>query len=183
MPGGFLKFCRKVPASLTGPLSVRPSSGHLHSSDVSFCYTSNERVLENVSFQILKGEVVAIVGPSGEGKSTMVNLLLRFFDPDTGAVLLDGKDIKEFKQAKYRRLFGVMAQETMLFDASIKDNISYGRNRDEVTEQELIQAAPTANAHGFISAFPDQYATMVGDRGGSASGLRLPGPSSAIPRF
>lgn len=135
--------------------------------DVSFAY-GDERVLSDVSLEILKGEVVALVGPSGAGKSTLADLILRLYDPVVGAITIDGRDLRNLLQTSYRKLFGVVSQEALLFNATIRENIAYGR--DDLSDAEIVRAARIANAHDFIMEFPDRYATVVGDRGIRLSG-------------
>lgn len=134
---------------------------------VSFDY-GGERVLEGVSFEVRKGEVVALVGPSGVGKSTLADLILRLYDPVAGAITIDGRDLRTLQQESYRRLFGVVPQEALLFNATIRDNIAYGR--DGISDADIVRAARIANAHDFIGEFPDGYDTVVGDRGVRLSG-------------
>jgi subfamily B ATP-binding cassette protein MsbA len=135
--------------------------------DVSFSY-GDEPVLQGVSFEIVRGEMVALVGASGVGKSTVADLLLRFYDPVTGVVTFDGRDVRTLRQAEYRRLFGVVSQEALLFNTTIRDNIVYGR--EGLDEAEVLRAARVANAHDFVTELPDGYATLVGDRGIRLSG-------------
>jgi ATP-binding cassette, subfamily B, bacterial MsbA len=135
--------------------------------DVSFGY-GDEPVLSGVSFEIARGEMVALVGASGVGKSTVADLLMRFHDPDSGLITLDGRDVRTFRQDDYRRLFGVVSQESLLFNTTIRDNILYGR--EGLDEADVVAAARIANAHGFITEFPDGYSTVVGDRGTRLSG-------------
>ncbi len=135
--------------------------------DVTFDY-DDEPVLDRVSFEIVRGEIVALVGPSGSGKSTLADLLLRFYDPRSGTVTIDGRDLRTLRQDSYRRLFGVVPQEALLMNASIRDNIAYGR--EHVTDAAIEQAARIANAHEFITELPDGYDTVVGDRGVRLSG-------------
>ena len=135
--------------------------------DVSFSY-GGEPVLSGVSFEIGRGEMVALVGASGVGKSTVADLLLRFYDPVAGAVTLDGRDVRTLRQDDYRRLFGVVSQEALLFNTTIRDNIVYGR--EGLDEADVVRAARMANAHDFIAELPDGYATLVGDRGIRLSG-------------
>ena len=135
--------------------------------DVSFAYGA-EPVLEDVGFEIARGELVALVGPSGSGKSTLADLILRFYDPTKGAITIDGRDLRTLRQESYRRLFGVVSQEALLFNASIRDNIAYGRTG--LAEEDIVRAARIANAHDFIMEFPDGYDTVVGDRGIRLSG-------------
>jgi ABC-type multidrug transport system fused ATPase/permease subunit len=125
-------------------------------------------VLDRVSFEIKKGEFVALVGPSGAGKSTLADLLLRLYDPVAGRITIDGRDIRTLRQEAYRRLFGVVSQEALLFNTTIRDNIAYGR--EGLAEADIVRAARVANAHDFIAEFADGYDTMVGDRGVRLSG-------------
>jgi ABC-type multidrug transport system fused ATPase/permease subunit len=135
--------------------------------DVSFSY-GGEPVLEHVNLEIRKGEVVALVGPSGVGKSTLADLILRLYDPVQGVITIDGRDLRTLRQDSYRKLFGVVSQEALLFNATIRDNITYGR--EGITEAEVVRAARVANAHDFVMEFPQGYDTVVGDRGIRLSG-------------
>jgi subfamily B ATP-binding cassette protein MsbA len=135
--------------------------------NVSFAYDSEE-VVRNASFKINKGEKIAFVGASGSGKSTMLDLLIRFYDPTSGEILLDGKDIRDFSIHSYRSLFGIVAQENILFNDTIANNIRYGQ--PEATEEEIINAARIANALDFINKMPMGMDTIVGDRGVMLSG-------------
>ncbi len=126
-------------------------------------------VLKGVSFTVKKGEMVGLVGQSGSGKSTIVDLLLRFYDPEQGRILIDGTDIREFEIASLRKLFGVVNQEVILFNDTIAKNIAYGLTTD-ATPLQIEQAAKIANAHGFILEKPQQYDTLIGDRGVQLSG-------------
>ncbi len=125
-------------------------------------------VLEDVSFDIPKGKTIAFVGASGSGKSTMADLLIRFYDPQSGSIELDGVNIREFQLHAYRSLFGVVSQEAMLFHDSIKNNIRFGT--ENIAEDEIIQSARTANADIFIRQLPHGYDTYIGDRGVLLSG-------------
>jgi subfamily B ATP-binding cassette protein MsbA len=135
--------------------------------DVTFAY-DDEPVLDKVSLEIGQGELVALVGPSGGGKSTLADLILRFYDPTRGRVTIDGRDLRRLRQESYRRLFGVVSQEALLFNATIRDNIAYGRGG--LSEEDIVRAARIANAHDFIAEFPAGYDTVVGDRGVRLSG-------------
>ena len=108
------------------------------------------------------------MGPSGSGKSTLLDLILRLDDPNKGLVLVDGTDIREFTQKTYRRLYGVVGQETLLFNDTVANNISYAANG--VSQAQIERAATAANAHPFIAAFPEKYQTYVGERGVRISG-------------
>ena len=135
--------------------------------DVCFSYDANQ-VLSNISFEIKKGEVIAIVGPSGAGKSTLTDLLLRLYDPSSGSVSMDGSNLKTLKGIEYRRMFGAVSQESLLFNDSILNNICYGRNNVDL--KQIKEVAKIANAHEFITNLPDGYNTIVGDRGVKLSG-------------
>jgi len=108
------------------------------------------------------------VGSSGAGKSTLADLILRLYDPVEGTITIDGRDLRALRQADYRRLFGVVSQEALLFNATIRENIAYGR--DGLAEADVVRAARIANAHDFIGELPDGYDTVVGDRGIRLSG-------------
>ncbi|TNJ36590.1 ABC transporter ATP-binding protein [Prosthecochloris vibrioformis] len=140
--------------------------------DVSFKYRKEADaplVLDHVSFDIKKGEMVALVGQSGSGKSTVVDLLLRFYDVDGGRITIDGNDIKEFDYKQLRRIIGVVSQEVILFNDSIEQNIAYGVH-GEAEHEQVVRSAKLANAHKFIEDKPQQYGTLVGDRGIQLSG-------------
>lgn len=126
------------------------------------------RTLTDVSFRIPAGQVVAIVGPSGSGKSTIVNLVARFYDAASGAVLVDGRDVREVTVESLRKQIGIVLQENVLFSGTLEDNIRYGRAN--ATREEVQAAALAANAHEFIEKLPDGYATVVGERGAKLSG-------------
>ncbi|MBE6623206.1 MAG: ABC transporter ATP-binding protein [Ruminococcaceae bacterium] len=142
--------------------------GHVEFKDVSFGYNENEKVLENISFTAEKGEMIGIVGLSGTGKSTLINLLMRLYDVDSGQILIDGVDIRDIAQESLRRQTGVVLQETFLFTGTIYDNIAYAAPKS--TRDEVIRAAKLAGAHKFIIKLPDAYNTIVGERGFTLSG-------------
>jgi subfamily B ATP-binding cassette protein MsbA len=136
---------------------------------VSFHYEdSPDLVLNNVNFSVKRGEIVALVGPSGGGKSTLVDLIPRFYDPTDGKILLDNVSIKNVKIESLRSLMGIVTQETFLFNESIKNNIAYGLG--EYPFEKIEEAARTANAHNFIMEMPDGYNTVIGERGVKLSG-------------
>jgi len=135
--------------------------------DISFAYDDKD-VINDLSFTVKKGEVLAIVGPSGGGKSTLTDLILRFYDPQEGKVLIDNIDLKDVKVNRYRKLFGVVPQESQLFNDTIEENIRY--RREQIDHAKVKEAAIIANASGFISEMPKGYETFVGDRGIRLSG-------------
>ena len=138
--------------------------------NVAFAYPAapDRQVLENISFELKKGEVVALVGPSGAGKSTLAQLVLRFYDVGGGKVLIDGKDVRDIRLQSLRENISIVAQDTILFNTTVFDNIAYGR--PDADEQEVIHAARTALAHEFIQALPKGYQTSIGERGLKLSG-------------
>jgi ABC-type multidrug transport system fused ATPase/permease subunit len=155
--------------------------GELELRDVTFSYGSrmgvppmqhgrdgHATVLENVSLKVEPGQTVALCGPSGGGKSTILNLLLRFYDPISGIVTLDGRDLRSIMRESLRSHFALVQQETFLFNDSVLDNIRYGHG--EATMEQVIAAAKAANAHEFISRMPNGYDTKVGERGVRLSG-------------
>lgn len=154
---------------------TRPIKGFEHVirfEDVCFKYSKDadaQNVLDHVSFEIKKGEMVALVGQSGSGKSTTVDLLLRFYDVDSGRITIDGVDIREYDFKQLRRMVGVVSQEVILFNDTIKANIAYGTH-DKVGQDRVVIAAKMANAHQFIEEKPEQYETLIGDRGVQLSG-------------
>ncbi len=145
-----------------------PVKGDISFKNAYFGYNSYENVLKNVSVDINNGEMVGIVGRSGVGKSTMINLIMRLYDLTGGALTIDGIDIKDYSQHSLRSQIGVVLQETYLFRGTVYDNIAYAK--PDCTPEEVINAAKMANAHGFIMKMPDGYNTYVSERGGSLSG-------------
>jgi subfamily B ATP-binding cassette protein MsbA len=135
---------------------------------VSFSYNDGTQILKDVSFRIEPGQVVAIVGPSGTGKTTIASLIPRFYDPKAGRVRIDGVDIREYTLKSLRDQISFVLQDTMLFRATIWENIAYGKPDAEV--EDTVHAAELANAHEFIMNLPQGYATMAGERGISLSG-------------
>jgi ATP-binding cassette subfamily B protein len=135
---------------------------------VSFAHRDDHPVLKDVSFEVLAGSSVGIVGRTGAGKTTLVNLLSRFYDPTDGHVLLDGVDIREYKLADLRNQFGLVPQDPVLFSRTIADNIAYASA--DAGENDIIEAAKAANAHDFIMRLPESYRTIIGERGATLSG-------------
>ncbi|HSV13375.1 MAG TPA: ABC transporter ATP-binding protein [Tepidisphaeraceae bacterium] len=144
-------------------------TGRITLRDVSFAYSgSSTPVLHDVNLDVQPGEMIALVGPSGAGKTTLCNLIARFYDPTAGAVMLDGVDLRDITADSYRRLLGIVEQDTFLFDGTITENIAYGRRG--ATREQIEQAARLANAHDFIGALPDGYDSLIGERGVKLSG-------------
>ncbi len=135
---------------------------------VSFEYEPGRTALRDVSFRVAPGQRVAVVGPSGAGKSTIVSLLLRLYAPTAGRVMVDGADIAEYRRESLRASMAVVLQQTVLFGATVRDNIAYGKL--DATDDEIARAAIGANAHEFITALPQRYDTVVGERGATLSG-------------
>jgi len=142
--------------------------GGIELRNATFSYGEGRHVLQDVSFRVAPGQMAAFVGPSGSGKTTIMNLVPRFYDPQSGAVLIDGIDVRDVSLASLRRDIGIVAQETYLFHDTIAANLRYGKL--DATDEELIAAAKAANIHDFIASLPSGYQTMVGERGHKLSG-------------
>lgn len=149
------------------PVAPGKLEGNIEIRNLRFSYGSRE-VLHDISLSIRKGEMIGIVGPSGAGKTTLINLLCRFFDPSHGSISVDGTDIRSFPVSDYRRNIGIVLQDPFLFFGSIADNISYGK--PDASRAEIIDAARFSKAHPFILNLPEAYDSLVGERGQSLSG-------------
>ena len=143
------------------------AEGVVDISDVSFSYDKKKKLIENLDLSIVKGQRVAIVGPTGSGKTTLINLLMRFYDVDKGSVKIDGYDIRDIKRLDLRDNFGMVLQETWLRHGTVKDNITLGRK--DFTDEEIIAAAKATHAHSFIKKLPDGYDTVISENGGNLS--------------
>jgi ATP-binding cassette subfamily B protein len=144
------------------------ADGDVEFRNVSFAYNEGYPVVRDISFKVSAGTRVGITGMTGAGKSTLVNLLTRFYDPSSGKILLDGVDLRDYKLADLRDQFAIVLQDTVLFSTSISENIAYAK--PGATEEEIIAAAKAANAHDFILDLPEGYETRVGERGMRLSG-------------
>jgi ATP-binding cassette subfamily B protein len=146
----------------------RELKGRVEFEHVSFNYESHGAVLKDVDFQVEPGQIVALVGATGSGKSTIANLIPRFYDVTSGSIKIDGTDIRDFSLASLRRHVGIVHQDTFLFSATIRDNISYGK--PDATSEQIVTAAKTVRLHDFIMSLPQGYDTWVGERGITLSG-------------
>lgn len=158
----------EAPETDTGTRPFTGVRGELAFEGVAFSYPERPPLLQDFDLRIAAGETVALTGPNGAGKSTLVHLLLRLLEPDAGRVAIDGVDVRDYRLAALREGIGLVAQQVMLFNASIAENIAYGRA--EATPAQIEAAARAARAHEFVSALPQGYATVVGDQGVRLSG-------------
>ena len=148
------------PATVKGAITLR---------DVSFKYPNSDKlVLDSITLDVAPGQMVALIGPSGAGKTTLSNLIARFYDPTSGTIALDGTDLKQIHLDDYRGLLGIVEQDIFLFDGTIGQNIGYSRR--DVTKEQILEAAKQANAHDFIAGFAKGYDTLIGERGVKLSG-------------
>src|SRR5579859_3601316 len=155
---------RDLPGAGVAP----PFKGEIELEHVNFNYLPNRMVLKDITLKVKPGQVAAVVGATGSGKSTLISLIPRFYDPQSGAVKIDGADIRKYKRKTVRQQISLVLQETLLFRAPIWQNIAYGR--PEATRAEIVAAARLANADEFIECLPDGYNTMIGERGVTLSG-------------
>jgi len=151
-----------------GAVAMPVVRGHVRFDNVSFAYVCHAPILQGVSFAVPPGSKVAILGPTGSGKSTVINLLMRFYDPTEGRVLIDGRDVREVTVTSLRRQVGIVFQETMLLSGTVRENIAFGRQ--DATPEEIEEAARAAAAHQFIRQLPRGYDTLVGEKGVMLSG-------------
>jgi ATP-binding cassette subfamily B multidrug efflux pump len=163
---GFLDIEPGVPDK-SDAKEMPPITGHVELRDVHMSYKEDEPVLKGVSLEAQPGQTVAIVGPTGAGKTTIINLLPRFYDVESGAVLIDGHDVRDVTSESLRRQIGLVLQDTFLFSDTVMNNIRYGR--PDATDEEVIAAAKLAHANTFIANLPDGYQTLLGERGSGLS--------------
>jgi ATP-binding cassette subfamily B protein len=151
-----------------GAMTLPEIRGAVEFKEVSFRYPGGAQVLNRMSFAAQPGQTVALLGATGSGKSSIINLIPRFYDPTGGVIAIDGHDLRDVTIDSLRKQIGIVLQETNLFTGTIRDNIAFGR--PEATDEEVIAAAKAAAAHDFILEFPQGYDTPVGERGATLSG-------------
>ncbi len=152
---------------LDGEIAAGPFQNSIEMNNIHFSYNGKGKVLQGINLKIKKGETIAIVGPSGGGKSTLIDLILRLYDPQSGSITMDGQDIRKFKQESYRKQFGVVPQESLLFNSSVRENIIYGRKENE---KQLSLSIHVANADEFLDSLSNGMDTVLGERGSTLSG-------------
>lgn len=152
---------------IEGALEINDVKGHVTLENVSFAYNPSIKIIDNLSLNVEPGKKVAITGPTGSGKTTIINLLMRFYDVDEGVIKIDGIPIKNIKIDSLRKLYGMVLQDTWLYSASIKENIAFGN--DSVTDEEIILAAKRANAHNFIKRMEKGYDTVISENASNIS--------------
>ncbi|WP_026881853.1 ABC transporter ATP-binding protein [Clostridium akagii] len=156
----------ELPESVDGKLIEFPK-GEVKFENVDFSYKTEEPLIKNMNIDVKQGHTIAIVGPTGAGKTTLVNLLMRFYEIDAGKITVDGVDIRDMKRAQLRNMFGMVLQDTWLYNGTIMENIAYGRKG--ATEEETMQAARAAHAHHFIKTLPDGYNTILNEEASNIS--------------
>lgn len=149
------------------PVSIEGIKGNVEFDHVHFGYNENKIIINDFNAKIKEGQKIAIVGPTGAGKTTIVKLLMRFYDVNSGSILVDGHNIKDFKRGELRSLFGMVLQDTWLFEGTIKDNIKYGKQ--DATDSEVIEAAKAAHVHHFIKTLPNSYDMVLNEESSNIS--------------
>ena len=153
--------------TVENPISIEGLQGRIDFQNVRFGYDENRTIIKDFTAHVKPGQKVALVGPTGAGKSTMIKLLMRFYDVNSGAILVDGHNIKDFNRSELRELFGMVLQDTWLFSGSIKENIRYGRL--DATDEEVIEASKAAHVHHFIKTLPDGYNMLLNEESSNIS--------------
>jgi ATP-binding cassette subfamily B protein len=153
--------------STSSPVSTKDLEGNVEFKNVNFGYSPDKIIINDFNAKIKNGQKIAIVGPTGAGKTTMVKLLMRFYDINSGAILIDGHDIKDFDRSELRRMFGMVLQDTWLFNGTIMDNIRYSKL--DASDEEVIKAAKAAHVHHFISTLPDGYKMVMNEEANNVS--------------
>ena len=146
---------------------IEQPRGEVEFQHVRFGYKPDMTLIKDMNIDVQSGQTIAIVGPTGAGKTTLVNLLMRFYEINGGKILVDGIDITDLKRSNLRRMFGMVLQDTWLFNGTIRDNIAYGR--DGATEEEIVEAAKAAHADHFIRTLPDGYNTILNEEASNIS--------------
>ena len=149
-------------------VELRKCRGHIAFENISFSFDSRHRVLKDISFEVKPGQKVAVVGPSGSGKSTLVNLIPRFYDPESGVIRLDGHDIRNIRIKNLRQRIGLVLQEPIVFSGTIRENILYGNPK--ATPRQIMAAARQAHLDDFVRSLPDGFETQIGEHGTLLSG-------------
>lgn len=144
-----------------GNIDTLKLQGNVEFRNVKFGYDENKTIINNFNAQVKEGQKIAIVGPTGAGKTTMVKLLMRFYDVTDGEILVDGYNIKDFDRGELRKMFGMVLQDTWLFGGTVKENIKY--SKEEATDTEVIQAAKAAHVHHFIKTLPNGYNSLINE--------------------
>lgn len=152
---------------IENPASIEGIKGNVEFNHVHFGYNEDKIIINDFNSKIKDGQKIAIVGPTGAGKTTIVKLLMRFYDVNSGKILVDGHDIKDFNRGELRSIFGMVLQDTWLFGGSIKDNIKYGR--PDATDSEVIEAAKAAHVHHFIKTLPNSYDMILNEESSNVS--------------
>ena len=150
-----------------GKPDIGKIEGHVELKNVYFGYDENKMILKDINVEAKPGQTIAIVGPTGAGKTTMMNLLMRFYDVSKGQILIDGKDIRDVSKESLRNAIGIVLQDTVMFHETVRENIRFGKL--DSTEEEIIQAAKLANAHSFIKRLPHGYDTILSEDAGNIS--------------
>ena len=163
---GFLEE-KDEPSDVENPVSTDGLVGNVQFDHVHFGYTDDKIIINDFNANVKEGQKIAIVGPTGAGKTTMVKLLMRFYDVNSGAIMVDGHNVKDFRRGELRRMFGMVLQDTWLFGGSIKDNIKYGK--PNATDEEVIEAAKAAHADHFIRTLPNGYDMLIDEEAGNIS--------------
>ncbi|MBR2263139.1 MAG: ATP-binding cassette domain-containing protein, partial [Firmicutes bacterium] len=154
-------------ADIYGAVELVEADGDVETEDVSFGYLPGKIVLKDLNLRAEPGQTIAIVGPTGAGKTTIINLLMRFYDPDTGSIRVDGKQNDEYTMESLRRNYAMVLQDTWVFNGTIFDNIAYGK--ENATMEEVVAAAKAARIHNYIMRLPQGYNTIVSEDGGNIS--------------
>ena len=162
----FLSEKEEVP-EVDSPIKLDKVDGNVSFEDVSFAYNKDKELIEDLNVNVKSGQMVAIVGPTGAGKTTLINLLMRFYDVNKGAIKVDGVNIKDMKRDDLRSIFAMVLQDTWLYNGTIADNIKYGK--EDATQEEIINAAKIANVHHFIKTQPDGYNMVLNEESSNIS--------------